>query len=146
VTLDGRLEELRGQVTSQGGPYLMDLSFAAFLDVVWAHIVTPPAMADAFEWRETMFCWFYLGHEPEKISVYDPKTRKHTTKLKPRDPMRTVGPNAVAIEPAVVARSADAEMIRLREKVAANREKRTGSRSAKRVVPQATHDAGAAEG
>jgi hypothetical protein len=144
--LDGRLEELRGLVTMQGGPDMMTLSFSAFLDVVWAHIVAPPAMADAFEWRETMFCWFYLGHEPEKIQVYNPRTRKHEEKLKPRDPMRTVGPNAAKIEPTKVARSADAEMNRLREKAASNREKRTGSRSAKRVVPLATHDTGVAEG
>jgi len=93
-----------------------------------------------------MFCWFYLGTAPEKIQVYNPKTKKHEERLKPRDPVRTGTANADKIAPAKVARSAEADMQRLREKAAARREQRTGSRSAKRVAPKVERDAGAPEG
>lgn len=119
------MEELRGLVRMSGGPRLMELSLSDFLDVVWAHIVTPPPMADAHEWRETMFIWFYLGHEPRYVTTMNPKTKQKTRKLVPRDQYAKPPPGG---DPGRVAESANAQMKRLKERHEQNR----GLREAKR--------------
>lgn len=124
--LDGKLQELRGSITMQGGPRLMEMPLSDFLDVVWAAIVTPPPMADAHEWREVMFCWFYLGKKPLYIDVYDPETKKRSKKLASREQqMAATRVDEVADR---IARGADDNMERLKKIHAANAERREASR------------------
>jgi hypothetical protein len=126
----------------QGGPRLMRLTLSEFLDVVWAFIVTPPPMADAHEWRETMFCWFYLGREPVYIMSTDPKSRRQTKRIAPREAQVTA---AGVAKPERAAKGADEAMKRLRDVHAANAERRRERRE-KVAAERALRDQAATDG